>query len=430
MIALPSRVTINFADLLTFGAFAALVLNAMFGPLAALTFMGCGSLLIVSNVPASIDSLRRWWFVLLLPAYCMLTALWSQYPANSMRYGVQLMFTVIVAIVITGRLSTAALMRLMFIVYAIGVIASILFGRTGTGGAWLGVFGSKNAFAAHIAVFALIAVAVAADGKSPLLLRLAGAVGAVASAPLLVLAQSAGASLMVAPCLAIVLLTILSARLTGMQKLFMLTMLVLVAAALAVIVITTGDALLAEILEGSGKDATLTGRTDLWATGLSYIAERPFLGLGYRSFWVLGFAPAEELWAMFDVLSGAGFNFHNTYISNAVEIGLIGLGLQIAIMYGGAILMAAYTFARPSAPNALLLALQALMILRSFIEVEVFFEFSIRSILGIATLIYAAAGLIALRQQSAAMSRRNPIRGVLSHGTVPARPRPFPHPDL
>src|SRR5690606_170236 len=122
------------------------------------------------------------------------------------------------------------------IVYAIGVIASILFGRTGTGGAWLGVFGSKNAFAAHIAVFALIAVAVAADGKSPLLLRLAGAAGAVASAPLLVLAQSAGASLMVAPCLAIVLLTILSARLTGMQKLFMLTMLALIAAALAVIV--------------------------------------------------------------------------------------------------------------------------------------------------------------------------------------------------
>lgn len=428
MTPLPSRVTINLAYILTFGAFAALVLNAMFGPLAALTFMGCGGLLIVSNVPASIDSLRRWWFVLLLPAYCLLTALWSQYPANSLRYGVQLMFTAMVAIVITGRLSTASLMRLMFIVYGIGVIASILFGRTGTGGVWLGIFGSKNAFAAHIAVFALIAVAVAADGRSHLLLRLAGAAGAVASVPLLALAQSAGASLMVAPCLAIVLLTIVSARLTGMQKLFVVTMLAIVAAAFAVIVITAGDALLAEILEGSGKDATLTGRTDLWATGLSYIAERPLQGLGYRSFWVSGFAPAEALWAMFDVPSGAGFNFHNTYISNAVEIGLIGLGLQIAIMYGGAILMAAYTFARPSAPNALLLSLQTLLILRSFIEVEVFFEFSIRSIMGIATLIYAAAGLIALRQQPAATIRRRPIRGVLSH--VPARPRPLPHADL
>lgn len=428
MTALPSRVTINFAYLLTFGAFAALVMNAMLGPLAALTFLGCGGLLIVSNIPASIDSLRRWWFVLLLPAFCLLTVLWSQYPSNSLRYGVQLMFTVVVAIVITGRLSTASLMRLMFIVYGIGVIASILFGRTGTGGAWLGVFGSKNAFAAHMAVFALIAAAVALDGKSSVLLRLLGAAGAVASAPLLVLAQSAGASMMVAPCLAILLLAVLSARLTGNQKLFVIAMLALAGAALALIVATTGDALLAEILEGSGKDATLTGRTDLWATGLSYIAERPLQGLGYRSFWVPGFAPAEELWAMFDVPSGAGFNFHNTYISNAVEIGLIGLGLQVAIMYGGAFLMAAYTIARPSAPNALLLALQALMILRSFIEVEVFFEFSIRSILGIATLIYAAAGLIALRQQTAATVRPRSITGVLRHGT--ARSRPLSHPDL
>lgn len=429
MTALPPRVTVDLAYLLVFGAFAALVLNAMFGPLAALTFMGCGGLLIVSNVPASIDSVRRWWFVLLLPAYCILTALWSQYPVNSLRYGAQLAFTFVVAIVMTGRLSTTSLMRLMFLVYGIGVIASILFGRTGAGGAWLGVFGSKNAFAAHIAVFALIAIAVAADSRSHWLLRLAGMAGAAASAPLLVLAQSAGASLMVAPCAAIVLFSILSARLSGFQKLFMFAMLLIIGAALSVVVITAGDALLAGILQGSGKDATLTGRTDLWATGLSYIAERPLQGLGYRAFWVLGFAPAEELWAMFDVPSGAGFNFHNTYISNAVEIGLVGLGLQIAIMYGGAILMAAYTFSRPNAPNALLLSLQALMILRSFIEVEVFFEFSIRSIMGVATLIYAAAGLAALRQQTAAKPRPPRSTGVLSH-VAPARPRSLPYANL
>ena len=429
MTALPTRLTLNIAYLLTFGALAALVLNAMLGPLAALTFMACGGLLIVSNVPASLDSLQRWWFVLLLPAYCLLTALWSQYPANSLRAGIQLMFTAMVAVVITGRLSTAALMRLLFIVYGIGVIASVLFGRTGLGGSWLGIFGSKNAFAAHIAVFALIALAVAADGKSPWLLRALGAAGALASGPLLILAQSAGATMMVAPCVAIIILSLLSARLNGMQKLFMFAMLAIIAAALTLLVVTMGDTLLAEILEGSGKDATLTGRTDLWATGLSYIAERPLQGLGYRSFWVIGFAPAEELWAMFDVPSGAGFNFHNTYISNAVEIGLVGLGLQIAIMYGGALLMAIYTFARPSAPSALLLALQTLMILRSFIEVEVFFEFAIRSMLGVATLIYALAGLGSLRQPSAAAGRPPLATGVLSH-VLPARPRSLPHANL
>lgn len=425
----PARLTVNMAALLTFGAFAALVLNAMFGSLAALVFIGCGALLITSNPHQSLDSLRRWWPVLLLPAYCVLSALWSQYPSNSLRYGLQLTFTLMVAIIITGRISTATLMRLMFVVYGIGVLASIGFGRTGTGGAWLGVFGSKNAFAAHIAVFMLIAVAVAADKTSPVYLRLLGLVGAAASGPLLALAQSAGAILMVAPCIAIMLLTLLTTRLTGMQKVILAVFLAIGLAALALLILVAGDTLMAEVLEGSGKDTTLTGRTDLWATGLSYIAERPLQGLGYRSFWVIGFAPAEELWAMFDVPSGAGFNFHNTYISNAVEIGLIGLALQIAIIYGGALAMAAYTFARPNAANALLLALQTLMILRSFIEVEVFFEFSIRSIMGVATLIYAGQGLLALRQQSATPARRRP-GGFFSHVRVPVRPRPYPHADL
>lgn len=426
---MTGRLTVNLSTWLTFGAFAALVLNAMFGSLAALTFLGCGALLIVSNIPQSIDSVRRWWPVLLLPIWCVLTMLWSQYPSNSLRYGIQLGFTVVVAMVITGRVSTRTLMRLMFVVYGIGVLASLAFGRTGTGGVWLGVFGSKNAFAAHMAVFMLIAMAVAVDRQSQLFVRLAGFAGFLISVPLLVLAQSAGAIMMVMPCVGIILLTIMITRLTGMQRLFLVVMIGIGLAALALVVLVMGDTLLADVLEGSGKDPTLTGRTDLWATGLSYIAERPLQGLGYRSFWVIGFAPAEELWAMFGVPSGAGFNFHNTYISNAVEIGLIGLALQIAIIYGGAIAMAIYTFARPNAPNALLLSMQMLMILRSFIEVEVFFEFSIRSIMGIATLIYAAQGLAALRSETPPAAVPRP-QGLLSHARLSARPRPHPHADL
>ena len=55
-----------------------------------------------------------------------------------------------------------------------------------------------------------------------------------------------------------------------------------------------------------------------------------------HAFWVIGFAPAEELWSMSLVPSGAGLNFHNTRIS-AVEIGLIGPGPQIHCIYGGAV---------------------------------------------------------------------------------------------
>ncbi len=391
--------SINIAAVLTFAALAALVLNTMFGSLAALVFIACSGLLMLTNIPQSLDSVMRWWVVLLLPAYCLLTALWSQYPENTLRYGLQLTFTLLVGVVITGRMSTTTLMRGLFVVYAIGVVASVVIGHNG-GAAWLGIFGSKNAFAAHIAVFALISVAMVADRGAHPLMRMAALGGALISGPLLVLAQSAGATMMVVPCTAIIVLVLLAGRLSPHQKLFLAAFIALALAALALLLVTLGDTLLADVLEGSGKDPTLTGRTDLWATGLSFIAERPLQGLGYRAFWVSGFAPAEELWAMFLVPSGAGFNFHNTYISNAVEIGLIGLLLQILIIYGGAVMIAAYAMMRPSASAAMLLGLQVLMILRSFIEVEVFFEFSIRSILAVCTFIYAAQGLLTLRAQA------------------------------
>ncbi|HTN63319.1 MAG TPA: O-antigen ligase family protein [Devosia sp.] len=402
--------SINLAAVLAITALAALMLNAMLGTLAALVFLVCGGLLIISNIPQSLDSVMRWWVVLLLPAYCLLTALWSQYPDNTLRYGLQLAFTLVVGVVMTGRMSTTTLMRGLFVVYAIGVVASVVIGHNG-GAAWLGIFGSKNAFAAHMAVFALISVAMVADRDAHPLLRLAALGGALISAPLLVLAQSAGAILMVVPCVAIIVLVLLTGRLSPHQKLFLGAFVALALAGLALLVVTAGDTLLADVLEGSGKDPTLTGRTDLWATGLSFIAERPLQGLGYRAFWVSGFAPAEELWAMFLVPSGAGFNFHNTYISNAVEIGLIGLLLQILIIYGGAIMIGAYAMVRPSASTAMLLGLQVLMILRSFIEVEVFFEFSIRSILAVCTFIYAAQGLLALR----AARRARPASGFPYH---------------
>ena len=50
MILYGSSLSVNLAALLTFGAFAALVLNATFGPLAALTFLACAGLLMISNV--------------------------------------------------------------------------------------------------------------------------------------------------------------------------------------------------------------------------------------------------------------------------------------------------------------------------------------------------------------------------------------------
>ena len=203
----------------------------------------------------------------------------------------------------------------------------------------------------------------------------------------------------------VVLAVVFSQRLNEATRVFALACGLLAAAVGSLVLWVYGDALLAAFLQGSGKDATLTGRTDLWQTGLSVIADHPWLGVGYRAFWISGYGPAEELWAMFGQQSGAGFNFHNLYISNGVELGYVGLAIEAATIYATAAMLVFLAVVRPSHVVAFLLGLQVLLILRSFVEVEVFYEFSVRSILAYCTTIYTVRAVFASAKRQAAPMR-------------------------
>jgi exopolysaccharide production protein ExoQ len=391
---------VDTSEWLTCLALMALALNAFFGTLAAAIFLLAGGLLVISNVPASIRALVGQPLMLILPAYCLLSTFWSQFSDLTLRYSVQLAITIAIAVVIAARVSPRLLLRILFVTYWVGVILSLLIGNHSSSDPWRGIFGSKNAFGAHIAVFALICLAVALDRLSSRGSRLMAVIGLLISGPLLVKAQSVGALVAIVPCVAVMLMVLASGRLTARQKLFAGIMGALAAAAAALFVIVNHEAIMATALSDTGKDPTLTGRTDLWATGMEFISEHPWLGVGFHAFWVKGYAPAEQLWAMFGEVSGAGFNFHDLYISNTVELGLIGICIEVAMIYGGLFLIGALAIVRPSPANALLLGLHLLLVLRSFIEVEVFFEFSIRTILAVCTLIYAMRGLADWRRES------------------------------
>ncbi|MDN3684749.1 O-antigen ligase family protein [Vibrio sinaloensis] len=90
-----------------------------------------------------------------------------------------------------------------------------------------------------------------------------------------------------------------------------------------------------EIIYGVGKDPTLTGRTVLWDIGYVFVfLKQPLLGFGYEGLFRIGNYQAEDIWEMFSVASGSGFNFHNMYVDTMVEFGTIGIVafmLQIAL---------------------------------------------------------------------------------------------------
>jgi len=86
----------------------------------------------------------------------------------------------------------------------------------------------------------------------------------------------------------------------------------------------TGDRSLVDVtLKASGKDTTLTGRTELWEDILVYASRNPVQGVGYGSFWIGD--QANNLWERHYWKPKQG---HNGYIDVYVELGMIGLVLM------------------------------------------------------------------------------------------------------
>lgn len=73
-----------------------------------------------------------------------------------------------------------------------------------------------------------------------------------------------------------------------------------------------------------GKDATLTGRTEIWSAAMRQIEQRPWTGYGYAAVW-----DNKSGWGPFAwITKDAGFqahHAHNSWIEQWLGIGLIGL---------------------------------------------------------------------------------------------------------
>jgi exopolysaccharide production protein ExoQ len=84
----------------------------------------------------------------------------------------------------------------------------------------------------------------------------------------------------------------------------------------------------AEVFKGMGRDADLTGRTEIWEA-LITTAQYPICGVGYETFW-LGRRRAD-LDRLFPTINEA----HNGYIEVYVQLGILGVGLIVLILGQG-----------------------------------------------------------------------------------------------
>lgn len=279
--------------------------------------------------------LGRWAIVFGIAA---LSTLQSLDPTGSLR---GLLLTAIVMIVVAGVLvlpdderafATAAInacLVLLLLVYAMLLVAPqlVIHGSEGAEGVhagdWRGHLSHKNFAAPVFSIVAMIGIYGWRSG-----LRWRGAL--VVGLGMLFVLNSGSKTTMGFLPLAIGVVGL--ARVTGRPGLAVVVHLVLVGliAALTVgsVVSPTFNAMLKALI----SDPTFTGRDEIWKFALQRIAERPWLGYGYASFWqtpaVTGLEENYE--ASWDIRGiGSG---HDSYLDAALMFGVPGAIMMIFVL--------------------------------------------------------------------------------------------------
>ena len=101
-----------------------------------------------------------------------------------------------------------------------------------------------------------------------------------------------------------------------------------VATAISVAVMTLFFDIGGGALESVGRDATLTGRTEIWNLALR-LSENPWVGTGFESFW-LG-KRLETVWSIMPGIQEA----HNGYLEVFLNLGWFGIGLLGVMLLKG-----------------------------------------------------------------------------------------------
>lgn len=262
----------------------------------------------------------------LLVGCAFVSIAWSVDPETTQRRAIALLFTTLGALAIAARWSWPRLVEVFAVAFAVVVAASYLIALAVPAygimppdlfpGAWRGVFIEKNALGDHMSL-GFIVFAAAAILNPP---RRWVWIGFAALALGLVLLSTSKTSLVTlvigAGCLGFVWL----ARRGPAMGVLTVFVAVTALAGLALAVAFAPDVFFSLL----GKDATLTGRTNIWAAVWRLIQQRPWTGFGYGAIWTdeSGWGPLA--W----IIKWSGFrphHAHNSWLETWLALGVGGL---------------------------------------------------------------------------------------------------------
>ena len=253
--------------------------------------------------------------------------IWSIDPAVTQRRGIAVLFTTLAALVVAARYDWPKLLEVLAAAFAIVVVTCFFLGvfmpRYGRmtelfPGAWRGVWFEKNALGDRMSVGCMLFCGTAVLNPRRWWLW----TGFAGLALLLVLLSTSKTSL-VALCLGLAGFGFVAAVKRGPIPAVIATFLAVTgAAAIGFVLYFDADGFFALL----GKDATLTGRTKLWAGVLNQVHHRPWTGFGYAAVWndKTGWGPLAWIskQAKFTAIHS-----HNSWLEVWLGLGYVGLAL-------------------------------------------------------------------------------------------------------
>ena len=331
---------------------------------------GAAALLFALSPGATLGALARQPFLVLLLLIAGLSAAWSIAPDQTLRRAIALGFTTLGAVLLAVRYRWSELSEVLGGCFAFLTIVALLVSLAAPSigvmhdlfpGAWRGVWPEKNALGGNMALGFTVLLAAAAlnPRRTPIWL------GFAALALFLVLMSTSKTSLVSLMLGAGGVMLVALVRRHPASGVATVWLAVLGAALLAGVLLFAAD-LVFELL---GKDATLTGRTKIWAAAMRQVELRPWTGFGYGVVWETKGTWTPLAW----IVKDAGFtpiHAHSGWIEQWLGMGVFGLAAFGMMFLQTVVLAMAALFRSPGAYLAVpLLIVYGLMTLTESIAV-------------------------------------------------------------
>lgn len=260
-------------------------------------------------------------FVLGVVFIAVLSIAWSVDPDTSFRRAFALGMWTMFGYYLASRYDTTELLQHLGIALGIVAVLSLAtgalipdYGRESgfNGGAWRGVYTTKNVLGEMMLLAAVIFGSLARRTDRGKTLAVLGILLVVT---LIVFAKATAALLIVFLLVITIPIVLMFRRRAALSAMICCCLLGFSAVALVASVNEQ------TVLNVVGKDVTLTGRTVLWEAVIQRIEDRPVLGYGYGAFWEPTTASSERVRA---AVGWDAPHAHNGLLDVWLDLGLIG----------------------------------------------------------------------------------------------------------